>query len=161
MASEWNSFRYGFLPGPGPVGGSIPGGLRDGGDRVENREEPVEIGPLQDPLDLAARADERQVAVLLPQLVEQADEHAEAGGVDEVHRGEVDGEPGAVGRDRREHGTAQLVHRVEVQLTAQAQHRPLSRAGRVYGPRHHRALPVVSPWSRSMARLPRGRPKCT
>src|SRR5262249_31104795 len=84
--------------------------------RGVDREHLVEAGDLEDLRDVAVAADQRELAVVRPQPLDAADEHAERRRVDERRAAEVDDDVLAALTDHLDQLLLELGRRVEVDL---------------------------------------------
>src|SRR5579862_1468832 len=116
-ASATNSGRAGIsssmVAGNDRLGGAVG---RRRFDAVVAREDLGQAGDLETLQDARLRADELEVAVVAAQPLEPTDQHAEAGGVEEVDALEVDHDAVLAFGDQLDEPFTELGGRVDVDL---------------------------------------------
>ena len=88
------------------------------------REHPVQVAQLEDPLEPGFRAHQDQVAIVAPDPTQGADHGSQAGGVDEVDGGKVEHEPGVAGGDQLRHLLAEPGGSGHVEVASEHQNGP-------------------------------------
>src|SRR5687768_3585518 len=120
-----NSGRPGISSSTTWSKGSALGAVADGSvDRVVDGEDLGEAGDLEDLEDAPLRADQRQVTVVAPHTLQPADQHAEAGRVEELDAFEVDQDRALTLVDQLDQLLAELWCRVDVDLALHRQDGP-------------------------------------
>jgi hypothetical protein len=110
-----------------------------------DREHLREPGDLEHLQDAALRADEDELAVVAAHPLEAADEHAEAGRVEEVHALEVDDDLVLALTDELDEALSEAGCGVHVDLTLDRQHRPAVALGHLESEIHVACVLLVGP----------------